>query len=111
MEVTKDFTGALLVKEFGIKSYFLMVFDDGILEYHENFGAKNFEKAEKYAKEILENEDYEDKELVIDEEGTFELLIGKIIDNERITFKLSDFDDDDYDGSIESYLSDPNHWD
>lgn len=111
MEISRNFTGALVVKDASSR-FCIFVFESGHLGYFENFNAKNFEEAEEIANQILVDEEYEEQNVVLDVEGNFDMLIGEILENEQIVFDLSDSyeDEDDYDGSIESYLSDPNHW-
>lgn len=109
---SKKFSGALVVKEDGVGFFYLFVFDKGKLEYDEVFDAKDFQEAEEYSKAALDREGYENKRVELDEDGEFSALIEEILENQRLVFESSydNEDEDDYDGSLASYWSDPNHW-
>ena len=113
MNITENYTGALLVRQMDSRTSFdFLVFENGYLDFHECIKAKTFEKALEEAKVILENEGYEDFKIFPDYECCFQISVGDMLDEGKIVLEsLAESHDDNYDGSIASYFSDPNHCD
>lgn len=115
--VHRKFTGAVIVQDELCGDLSLMIFQEGQLDAEFGISSDSLGRdAKKEAKSILKDNDYEDLKIYQDQESLLSEFLYQIRDYENISpclndgYEPEDDIDDDYDGSIESYFSDPNHW-
>ena len=109
-----DYTGALVIQDES-GTFVYMLFSDGSLEDYQYLVANSFDDAEEEVRQMFDEDEV--PEIELDEEGILTDYIDAMLDEERIydgspNFgSLEDYgeDDEDYDGSLASYYSDPNH--